>query len=657
MLRQLLEFSNGQDTCLGTLASDMDLGETSCLLGRFPAHVVSPCLGWLRDAPARTWIVRPSEQLTRFRLDAGGCLEVVARELVRAGQCYASVEYVIWLLENRDNQGLDDFEAEAVFGSFLDVEVLAQVRKGEPDSLLLVGGRLREDRVGLSVRVRALTGWETVRTLIGLLLLQTMRLPISTIFLGSEEATRLAGSPRHPLTWALRRMVAAGRTELGLWVPAHRTDAALDNLQREFSSHASLIGRERPVSVVRFEDSASLNPPDRLTRALRQAGLRFDSSQEGWPPDFPTTRSASRQGTFFHAGAYQPMRFDVRVPNGIWKDDGWVEIISSPWKSARQDGVWTTFNDWRAGWTRSRLETLLDFRRMESYFQALPASPALNQRYHEYRVYNWPPPGPSPRCTFLNCGSLDRPVQLAKCLIGVYRMVSDNPRQCYLVRQEELQEVAIKEASRRSRRSVHTALQQQIEEHDYLARIDRGAPLRADIMDFAEFVEGQLGATLELGSGYGQLAARLVPRAERYVCVDLVTRVLRRAAEAAGGAGLAADVHALPFKGSTFDIVIANNILEHAYDPTASLSEIGRVLRPRGRLFALIPADALNAHHSIRTHLWKADEQGIRQAFESSGLIISRLEVIDLYAMGVQGSFPTCEGLVAKVEAQKPGNG
>lgn len=652
MLRRSFGIVGQRDKPLGSLASDSDLGVLHRWLSEFPADVVSPCLGWLRGAPAQTWVVGPSAALNQFRMDPARCLGVVAQTIMRAARQTGPVRQVVWLLENHDNRGLDDFEAEAVLGSFLDIEVLHQLGRGEARSLLLVGGTLREDRVGLSFRIGSLTGRNRARTLLGLVLLLAAPMRVSTIFLGYEEASLLSATPGAVLGRVVRRLVTRDRAKLGLWVPSHRTEIALSDLRAECSAHAALLDVDRPVELVRFEDPDLLNPPHRLAQSLERAGLRYDSSVVNAPAGGGHRSSTIRTGPYCPAGAYQPMPFDLRVPAGLWTDRGWVEIISSRFEEWGGDDHWIGFNAWRLAHALDRLPPLLDFRRMESYFQAMPGSLPLTQRYHEYRVYNWPPPQSSPRCTLLDCGMVDRLGDLLTRVGLVRRMVARGGRSCRVIGQAELLSSALAEASKRSRGSQQSALRQQIEEHGYLVPVEADRPLRADVADFVEFVGTGLGRVLELGSGYGELAGRLASRSDRYVRVDLVPRMLNDAHGREARSGVVADLHALPFNGAMFDTVIANNVLEHAYDPLVSLTEIRRVLRGGGRLYALIPLDALNPQHNVRTHLWKADERGIRQAFTSAGLTLRRLETIDLYAMGVLGSFPTCRGLVAKVEAE-----
>ena len=52
-------------------------------------------------------------------------------------------------------------------------------------------------------------------------------------------------------------------------------------------------------------------------------------------------------------------------------------------------------------------------------------------------------------------------------------------------------------------------------------------------------------------------------------------------------------------------------------------------------------------------HLWKADVDGIELACAAAGLEVRRLETVDLYALGIAEAFPSCRGMVAKLEASR----
>ena len=51
----------------------------------------------------------------------------------------------------------------------------------------------------------------------------------------------------------------------------------------------------------------------------------------------------------------------------------------------------------------------------------------------------------------------------------------------------------------------------------------------------------------------------------------------------------AVDIHALPYPGNTFDIVVHSDTLEHVTNPVHALTECHRVLRPNGTLCFTIP--------------------------------------------------------------------
>jgi SAM-dependent methyltransferase len=98
-------------------------------------------------------------------------------------------------------------------------------------------------------------------------------------------------------------------------------------------------------------------------------------------------------------------------------------------------------------------------------------------------------------------------------------------------------------------------------------------------------------AVLEVGAGTGELwradrGSR--PSGSRLVLTDRSEAMCRqlRSLPIAGAAVARADVMRLPFGASVFDSVIANHMLYHAASPDGALTEIARVLRTGGRLYA-----------------------------------------------------------------------
>lgn len=109
-----------------------------------------------------------------------------------------------------------------------------------------------------------------------------------------------------------------------------------------------------------------------------------------------------------------------------------------------------------------------------------------------------------------------------------------------------------------------------------------------------------LGAGLDLGGGAGAMRPALERVCAKVVSLDGDERLLR-----AAGGGVAGDFARLPFADSSFDLVAAFDVLEHARDERALLDEVERVLRPGGLFVASVPAhpwlyannDRVAGHH------------------------------------------------------------
>jgi SAM-dependent methyltransferase len=74
-------------------------------------------------------------------------------------------------------------------------------------------------------------------------------------------------------------------------------------------------------------------------------------------------------------------------------------------------------------------------------------------------------------------------------------------------------------------------------------------------------------------------------------------------------ADLLADVHRLPFREETFDIVLCTEVLEHLDAPDSALRELHRVLKPGGKLLLTTPF--AYAIHYAPTDYWRYTRFGL----------------------------------------------
>ncbi len=128
---------------------------------------------------------------------------------------------------------------------------------------------------------------------------------------------------------------------------------------------------------------------------------------------------------------------------------------------------------------------------------------------------------------------------------------------------------------------------------DAYERARPGYPPNA-VATIVEQLELRPGRTvLELGAGTGKLTRLLVPSGVRLLALEPVAAMRARLAAALGGAGgsgaddalelLDGTAEAIPLPSGSVDAVIAAQAF-HWFDAVRALSEIHRVLRPRGRL-------------------------------------------------------------------------
>ena len=144
----------------------------------------------------------------------------------------------------------------------------------------------------------------------------------------------------------------------------------------------------------------------------------------------------------------------------------------------------------------------------------------------------------------------------------------------------------------------------------------------------------ETGDVLDIASGDGVLAELLSPHAKRYICVDTSARVV-----AAAGERLRrfpnvevreGDMHALPFKDASFDLVVLMHALTYSTKPAQAVAEAARVLRRGGRL--LLSSLARHEHRSVVEAYGHVNlgfsEKELRKFAEKAGLEIANAETV-----------------------------
>lgn len=131
---------------------------------------------------------------------------------------------------------------------------------------------------------------------------------------------------------------------------------------------------------------------------------------------------------------------------------------------------------------------------------------------------------------------------------------------------------------------------------------------------------------LELGSGLGLLGKAIKEEVDgqvSYFGVDLAYKSAKESGEQ-GLLGSQADVIDLPFSDNTFDALITTDVLEHIDDSNRVVSEISRVLKPGGKVFAVIADPSEGRFTKVHDHIARTDNKSdIRyweELFEEKGL-------------------------------------
>ena len=132
---------------------------------------------------------------------------------------------------------------------------------------------------------------------------------------------------------------------------------------------------------------------------------------------------------------------------------------------------------------------------------------------------------------------------------------------------------------------------------DYYEELWRNLPEELDPPDRGprlEFMRAHVGPgerVLDLGCGDGWMTAELASRGAAPVGVEIASAAIDRASRRHPELEfrLAEIGGELPSEDNAFDAVWASEVIEHVADTAGWLSEVRRVLRPRGRLLLTTP--------------------------------------------------------------------
>ena len=100
---------------------------------------------------------------------------------------------------------------------------------------------------------------------------------------------------------------------------------------------------------------------------------------------------------------------------------------------------------------------------------------------------------------------------------------------------------------------------------------------------------------LDVGCGEGGLVVALNLKGCKAFGIDIkdenieISKLRARVYNLSEECFLQSDASRLPFRGSTFDIVIMNEVLEHVANIECVLSEVSRILKEKGLFFARVP--------------------------------------------------------------------
>jgi 2-polyprenyl-3-methyl-5-hydroxy-6-metoxy-1,4-benzoquinol methylase len=104
------------------------------------------------------------------------------------------------------------------------------------------------------------------------------------------------------------------------------------------------------------------------------------------------------------------------------------------------------------------------------------------------------------------------------------------------------------------------------------------------------------GDLIEVGCGSGGFLAALAREGWKCHGIDFDESAIAEARKIPGVRAEVAELTQRAFPANSFDAVVMNNVIEHIWNPIATVTECYRILRPRGRLVMITPNSRALGH-------------------------------------------------------------
>lgn len=137
---------------------------------------------------------------------------------------------------------------------------------------------------------------------------------------------------------------------------------------------------------------------------------------------------------------------------------------------------------------------------------------------------------------------------------------------------------------------------------------------------------GPPGRALDIGAAGGGNTRVLREHGWDVVATDYDENAVE-IARSRGLDAIHADARDLPLPASSFDLVVAFEILEHIQEDDQAAAELFRVLRPGGAALISVPSgmDLWSAHDVAVSHVRRYDRASLRKVIEDAGFVVDEL--------------------------------